>query len=125
MIGRRVESAKGHTAPAAYEVRLKVTDLSVRSDQPHGTDIRDVSFSVHAGEILGIAGIAGNGQTELMNALSGETGPPQAGAIEILASDASQDGSHGPAPVSVPSLYQKSVSGRRQFRISVWCRTVS
>ena len=93
MIGRRVESAKGHTTPAASEVRLKVTGLSVRSDQPHGTDIRDVSFSVRAGEILGIAGIAGNGQTELMNALSGETGPPQAGTIEILASDASQMGS--------------------------------
>ena len=93
MIGRRVESAKGHTTPTASEVRLKVTGLSVRSDQPHGTDIRDVSFSVRAGEILGIAGIAGNGQTELMNALSGETGPPQAGTIEILASDTSQMGS--------------------------------
>ena len=84
MIRRRVESAKGHSAAATSEVRLNVTDLSVRSDEPHGTDISDVSFSVHAGEILGIAGIAGNGQTELMNALSGETGAPQAGTIEIL-----------------------------------------
>ena len=92
MIGRRVESAKGHSATAASEVRLNVTDLSVRSDEPHGTDISDVSFSVHAGEILGIAGIAGNGQTELMNALSGETGAPQAGTIEILETDASRLG---------------------------------
>ena len=92
MIGRRVESTKGHAAPATSEVRLKVTGLSVRSDQPHGTDINDVGFSVHAGEILGIAGIAGNGQTELMNALSGETGPPQAGTIELLANDAGQLG---------------------------------
>ena len=92
MIGRRVESAKGHSAAATSEVRLKVTDLSVRSDEPHGTDISDVSFSVHAGEILGIAGIAGNGQTELMNAISGETGVPQAGSIEILETDASRLG---------------------------------
>ena len=92
MIGRRVESAKGHSAAATSEVRLNVTDLSVRSDEPHGTDISDVSFSVHAGEILGIAGIAGNGQTELMNALSGETGAPQAGTIEILETDASRLG---------------------------------
>ena len=92
MIGRRVESAKGHSAAATSEVRLNVTDLSVRSDEPHGTDISDVSFSVHAGEILGIAGIAGNGQTELMNALSGETGAPQAGKIEILETDASRLG---------------------------------
>ncbi len=92
MIGRRVESAKGHSATATSEVRLKVTDLSVRSDEPHGTDINDISFSVHAGEILGIAGIAGNGQTELMNALSAETGAPQAGTIEILETDASRLG---------------------------------
>ena len=92
MIGRRVESAKSHTAPATSEVRLRVTGLSVRSDQPHGTDITEVGFSVHAGEILGIAGIAGNGQTELMNTLSGETGPPQAGSIEILETDASRLG---------------------------------
>ncbi len=92
MIGRRVESAKGHSAAATSEVRLNVTDLSVRSDEPHGTDISDISFSVHAGEILGIAGIAGNGQTELMNALSGETGAPQAGTIEILETDASRLG---------------------------------
>ena len=92
MIGRRVESAKGHSAIATSEVRLNVTDLSVRSDEPHGTDISNVSFSVHAGEILGIAGIAGNGQTELMNALSGETGAPQAGKIEILETDASRLG---------------------------------
>ena len=92
MIGRRVQSVKGHTASAASEVRLKVTDLSVHSNEPHGTDINEVGFSVQAGEILGIAGIAGNGQTELMNALSGETGRPQAGTIEILANDASRMG---------------------------------
>ena len=92
MIGRRVESAKGHNDTATSDVRLKVTDLSVRSDEPHGTDISNVSFSVHAGEILGVAGIAGNGQTELMNALSGETGAPQAGKIKILETDASRLG---------------------------------
>ena len=92
MIGRRVESAKGHNATTTSQVRLKITDLSVRSDEPHGTNISNVSFSVYAGEILGIAGIAGNGQTELMNALSGETGAPQAGTIEILETDASRLG---------------------------------
>jgi simple sugar transport system ATP-binding protein len=69
-------------------VRLQVTDLSVRSDQPHGTDINSVSFSVRAGEILAIAGIAGNGQIELMNALSGETGPPRSGSIRMLDTEA-------------------------------------
>jgi simple sugar transport system ATP-binding protein len=88
MIGRRVESAPRHTAPSSSEVRLQVTDLSVRSDQPHGTDINSVSFSVRAGEILAIAGIAGNGQIELMDALSGETGPPRSGSIRMLDTEA-------------------------------------
>lgn len=88
MIGRRVESAPRHTAPSSSELRLQVTDLSVRSDQSHGTDIDSVSFSVRAGEILAIAGIAGNGQIELMNALSGETGPPRSGSIRMLDTEA-------------------------------------
>ena len=89
MIGRRVESPPGHSASASSEIRLQVSDLSVQSDQPHGTDIAGVSFSVHAGEILGIAGIAGNGQIELMSALSGETGSPRAGSIQMLATEVS------------------------------------
>ncbi len=53
--------------------RLAVRSLSLKSDQQFGTDLKDISFAVRAGEILGIGGIAGNGQNELMAALSGET----------------------------------------------------
>lgn len=53
-------------------VLLDVRQLSVASDDPFGTSLRDVSFSVHAGEIFGIAGVSGNGQAELLAALSGE-----------------------------------------------------
>jgi simple sugar transport system ATP-binding protein len=84
MIGRRVEQAVKRVDTTAGEVRLEVTDLAVTSDQPHGTNINGVNFSVRAGEIVGIAGIAGNGQIELMGALSGETGPPLAGSVHIL-----------------------------------------
>ncbi len=52
--------------------RLVLDRLTIRSNQPFGTDLKDISFSVAAGEILGLAGIAGNGQAELMDALSGE-----------------------------------------------------
>ena len=38
--------------------------------------LKDISFSVRAGEILGVAGVAGNGQNELMEALSGEVARP-------------------------------------------------
>ncbi|GLU31771.1 ABC transporter ATP-binding protein [Trinickia caryophylli] len=54
------------------EVLLSVQHLTVASDDPFGTSLADVSFDVHAGEIFGIAGVSGNGQAELLAALSGE-----------------------------------------------------
>jgi simple sugar transport system ATP-binding protein len=65
------------TPPARSEkpkgvVALEVAGLSVRSPSPFGTALKDVGFAVRKGEILGIAGVAGNGQDELLLALSGE-----------------------------------------------------
>lgn len=51
---------------------LEVVNLSVASPIPFGTALKDVSFTVARGEVLGIAGVAGNGQDELLLALSGE-----------------------------------------------------
>ncbi|WP_127108649.1 ABC transporter ATP-binding protein [Pararhodobacter zhoushanensis] len=51
---------------------LKVTDLSVASPSAFGTSLKGVNLSVRAGEVLGIGGVAGNGQDELLGALSGE-----------------------------------------------------
>ncbi|MEH7828496.1 ABC transporter ATP-binding protein [Gemmobacter denitrificans] len=53
-------------------VALGVSDLSVDSPIPFGTSLKDISFTVAKGEVLGIAGVAGNGQDELLLALSGE-----------------------------------------------------
>lgn len=54
------------------EVALGVSDLSLNSPIPFGTSLKGISFTVSKGEILGIAGVAGNGQDELLLALSGE-----------------------------------------------------
>ena len=62
------ERALGKLGP----VVLQVTGLTARSPNPFGTTLKDISFSVRQGEILGIAGVAGNGQDELLLALSGE-----------------------------------------------------
>ena len=51
---------------------MGVSGLSVDSPIPFGTSLKDVSFTVAKGEVLGIAGVAGNGQDELLLALSGE-----------------------------------------------------
>ncbi|KAJ55087.1 ABC transporter [Actibacterium mucosum KCTC 23349] len=52
--------------------KLQVTNLSLPAPSAFGTALRDISFTVHAGEVLGIGGVAGNGQDELLSALSGE-----------------------------------------------------
>ena len=51
---------------------LTVKDLSLRSTDPFGTSLKDITFTIRAGEVMGVAGVAGNGQDELMLALSGE-----------------------------------------------------
>jgi simple sugar transport system ATP-binding protein len=61
--------------------RLVVQNLSLAADRQFGVALQSISFAVSAGEILGIAGIAGNGQGELMAALSGETLAPRAETI--------------------------------------------
>ncbi|MDG2204028.1 MAG: ABC transporter ATP-binding protein, partial [Alphaproteobacteria bacterium] len=72
--------------------RLVVSNLTTVSNDPFGVDIRDVSFRVRAGEILGIGGVAGNGQVELMEALIGEC-ITAAGSIRI---DGEAVGTMGP-----------------------------
>ncbi len=54
------------------DVALAVKDLSVASQNPFGTALKDISFEVRRGEVLGIGGVAGNGQDDLLAALSGE-----------------------------------------------------
>lgn len=73
--------------------RLLVDRLTIRSPHPFGTDLRGVSLAVHGGEVLGLAGIAGNGQSELMDALSGEV---LAGRPETIRIDGVGAGHMGP-----------------------------
>ena len=57
---------------APGDVRLALRALSVESPGQFGTSLKNISFEVRAGEVLGLAGVAGNGQDELLGALSGE-----------------------------------------------------
>ncbi len=72
---------------ALGEVALAVKGLSVASPIPFGTSLRDVNFNLRKGEVLGIAGVAGNGQDELLLALSGEL-RSMPGAVQIAGADA-------------------------------------
>ncbi len=71
MVGEelKVPAARDH---ALGEVALKVDDLSVASPGAFGTALKNVSLELRKGEVLGVGGVAGNGQDELLGALSGE-----------------------------------------------------
>ncbi len=85
MVGREVILTVEKEAPKAGEVVLEVEDLWVLDDRGLPV-VNGVSFQVRAGEILGIAGVQGNGQTELVEALTGLRAPAR-GRVRILGTD--------------------------------------
>jgi len=78
---RRADSAPGTAA-------LVVSRLTLAADDPFGTALHDVSLAVRAGEIVGIAGVSGNGQAELLAALSGERRVAHPAAVVIAGTPA-------------------------------------
>ncbi len=70
MVGRSVDLEIDRPTTEHQETVLKVVDLTI--DKPDGSNaINDISFEIKAGEILGIAGVAGSGQKELCEAIAG------------------------------------------------------
>ena len=72
MIGKELPHCEHSAAQAGGEVRLSLAGLSHASLAPFGTDLKDIHLDVRAGEIVGIAGVSGNGQQELLRVISGE-----------------------------------------------------
>jgi general nucleoside transport system ATP-binding protein len=102
MIGSDViqSTKKRDQTPGA--VSLQVNDLCLKRRHPYGTALQHINFEVRAGEIVGIAGVAGNGQTELLAALNGEVFTPNAEMIKL-----------GEMPIG-----KISVSQRRRFGLA-------
>ncbi|SEO71801.1 nucleoside ABC transporter ATP-binding protein [Salinihabitans flavidus] len=71
MVGGTLQTPT-RTARDDGDVVLDVTGLSLKPANPFGTTLKNLHFTVRAGEILGLGGVAGNGQDELLAALSGE-----------------------------------------------------
>jgi len=83
MIGAEPPQLDHKTATPGEPV-LAVRGLSLARTGAFGADLADVSFEVRQGEILGVAGVSGNGQQELMAALSGEDQRSPADAIRLF-----------------------------------------
>src|SRR5580693_3067143 len=83
MVGAEIGEVKAASGRGVSVPRLVIHKLSLEPDDPHGTRLQEISFEVRGGEIVGIAGVAGNGQDELFAALSGERLAPSDGAIVI------------------------------------------
>ncbi len=87
MIGKELPTCT-LTPRTPGEVRLDVRQLSLATADPFGTDLKGIDLSVRSGEIVGIAGVSGNGQQELMKALSGETLIGDAVAVTLMGTPA-------------------------------------
>jgi ABC-type uncharacterized transport system ATPase subunit len=77
-----------HRRASTGRLALAVNDLSLARTDRFGVDLRQVSFELRAGEVLGIAGVSGNGQQELLAALSGEDPRAPSGTIRLFGEDA-------------------------------------
>ena len=73
MIGQKLTAPDRGESRTFGDVRLDVSNLSLLSDEQFGTHLKDINLEVRGGEIMGVAGVAGNGQNELFRALAGET----------------------------------------------------
>lgn len=72
MIGRTIAPPEHDPATPENQVRLEIRQLRYKPLDPFGTTLRDINLKVFPGEIVGIAGVSGNGQNELMRLISGE-----------------------------------------------------
>jgi ABC-type uncharacterized transport system ATPase subunit len=82
MVGREVNLVVKKQLAHPGDIALEVKDLYVRDEQKNMV-VNGVTFDVHSGEVLGIAGVQGNGQTELVYALTGLE-PMVSGEIRLL-----------------------------------------
>ena len=81
-----------HRESRLGDVALEVKALSLAPDSIYGVPLQDIALQLRAGEVLGIAGVSGNGQQELLAALSGEDCRANAGSLRLFGQDIARAG---------------------------------
>jgi len=72
MMGEELKDIEHPEAVKLGDIRLEVKDLNLPATDPLGISLRNINLQVRGGEVVGIAGVAGNGQDEFLRALNGE-----------------------------------------------------
>ena len=72
MVGKKITKLKRTIKKKSQNIAFEVKNLDKQKDHEFGISLKNINLQVNYGEILGVAGIAGNGQVELMEILSGE-----------------------------------------------------
>ncbi|MEM7303060.1 MAG: ABC transporter ATP-binding protein [Pseudomonadota bacterium] len=89
MVGEEIDVVhREGTSSAESDILLSVQNLSMSFENPFSVALKEISLDVRAGEIIGIAGVAGNGQSEFFNAVSGEDVHESADSVSILGTKA-------------------------------------
>ena len=83
MMGEELKEIEKTKTAITGKIRLQVNNLSMPAADSTGISLVDINLQVKAGEIVGIAGVAGNGQDELLKALNGEESCQKADSIII------------------------------------------
>ena len=102
MVGHQVELNIDRPRPVNPKRRVRVHGLTVRNAEGI-LKLDNVSFSMYSGEILGVAGISGSGQKELLEAIAGLQ-PVEIGSIEYVKDDGSIDQLIGKDPLEIAEL---------------------
>jgi ABC-type uncharacterized transport system ATPase subunit len=92
MVGRDFSMPEKPQKRLKRAPRFQVDALDLKTGEAFGTSLKEITFEVRAGEIFGIAGVAGNGQAELLAALSGE----RRAAPQAIVLDGARIGGLGP-----------------------------
>lgn len=106
MIGEELSAVKLSATESKGDIRFAVNQLDCPTTDQFSVSLKQISLEVRGGEILGVAGVAGNGQEELLGALNGEIRTTPASAVQIDGQDCADRGPdyrRGLGLASIPS----------------------
>lgn len=103
MVGRTVTLDIGRTMPVNPKPRLVVKNLNV-CDKDGVNRLTDVNFTAYSGEILGVAGISGSGQKELLEAIAGLQNCRECSNIEFITDSGEIKQLSGMHPLEIKQL---------------------